>query len=107
MNAPNRNPDPAIFHKNDKPREYEAVFRVEGEILRTIMADSEDEAREKAKLLLDNEEFGLELDELSEIRMSSVRKTGPMFLVSRGGRKMQVSHLRACDIPREPDENGW
>lgn len=99
--------DASEFLKNEKPREYEARFSVSGEVRVTIMADSKEEAKAKAEAMLDDEEFGVDLDEVSDASLAWISKAGPMFLVTRDGRRMQVSHLQDGDQPRQPDERGF
>ena len=95
------------FFENTKPDEYEARFSVSGEVRMNIKASSLEEAKKKAEAMLDDEEFGIELDEVSDASVDYVWKTKPMFLVNRGGKKMQVSLLLSGDQPREPDERGF
>jgi hypothetical protein len=95
------------FLKNERPNEYEARFSVRGEITVTIKADSLDEAKEKAAAMVEDEDFGLELDEADEVDLRRVQKTPPMFLVTRDGKAMQTSHVQPGDIPREPSEGGF
>ena len=46
-------PNPADFSVNDKPGEYEVRIRIEGEIRRTIKADSLEEAEAQAEKIAD------------------------------------------------------
>jgi hypothetical protein len=95
------------FQQNERPNEYEVRFRVEGEISVTIKADSLDDARAKAQVMADDEEFGLDLDQAEDVSIARVWKSQPMFLVTRDGKSMQVSRLEDGDLPREPDERGF
>lgn len=97
----------ADFLKNEKPNEFQARFRVEGEILVTIQAESLEEAEAKAKAKLDHDDFGTELDEVTDIGISQVWKSQAMFLVERDGRALQVSHLKEGDKPRQRTETGF
>lgn len=101
------NIDKSAFIANERPGEYEVTFRVTGEISTTIKADSIDDARAKAKAMAEDEEFGLELDSADDVRVGHVYKSWPMFLVTRDGKKMQVSHLKEGDLPRQPDERSY
>lgn len=100
-------PNPADFSVNERQNEYEVRFTVRGEIRLTVTADSPEAARAQAEAMTEDEEFGLELDDTSEVRLDQVWKSRPMFRVTREGRAMQVSHLDASDMPREPDERGF
>ncbi|MDX1222740.1 hypothetical protein GOL85_13505 [Sinorhizobium medicae] len=100
-------PHAADFIADERPGEYEVTFSVHGTIHMTIKADSFEEAKEKAAAMAEDEEFGLELDEADDVSAGWVCKTPPMFLVTRGGRSMQVSHLQPGDEPRQPDERGF
>ncbi|MDB5531561.1 MAG: hypothetical protein JWR51_4664 [Devosia sp.] len=100
-------PNPADFSVNERANEYEVRFSVRGEIRLTINAESPEDARSKAEAMTEDEEFGLELDDTDEVRVDHVWKTRPMFLVTREGKKMQVSRLDAGDLPREPDDRGF
>ena len=95
------------FLKNERPNEYEARFRVEGDLFVSIEADSLDEAKAKAAAMLDDEEAMLELDAITDARVDHVWKSPTMFLVNRGGSVMQVSRLQDGDIPRQPDDRGF
>lgn len=100
-------PNPENFVKNERPTEFEARFRVDGEVRVTIKADSLAEAKAKADAMLNDDDFGLELTDIASIRLSSVWKSPAMYLVTRDGRSMQTSRLQDGDEPREPDEHGF
>lgn len=100
-------PNKADFIADERPGEYEATFSVRGTIHVTVKAESLEEARAKAAAMTEDEEFGLELDEADHVSLDRVFKTRPMFLVTRNGRSMQVSHLQPGDLPRQPDERGF
>ena len=101
-------PDPSIFRQNPREGEYDIVFSIEGEVRREIKAGSDEEANAIADKILDAEYDDLgDLDEIGEIRVRSVRKRGPMFLVTRDGRAMQTNYLMPGDEPREPNEYGF
>ncbi|MDW9823103.1 hypothetical protein GOC19_02980 [Sinorhizobium meliloti] len=100
-------PNKADFIADERPGEYEATFSVRGTIRVTIKAGSLEEARAKADAMTEDEEFGLELDDADDVSLDRVGKTRPMFLVTRDGRSMQVSHLQSGDLPRQPDERGF
>ncbi|RVG60002.1 hypothetical protein [Sinorhizobium meliloti] len=100
-------PNEADFVADERPGEYEATFSVRGTIRVTIKAASLEEARAKADAMTEDEEFGLELEEADDVSLDKVGKTRPMFLVTRDGRSMQVSHLQPGDLPRQPDERGF
>lgn len=91
------------FLKNERPNEYEVRFKVEGEICLTIKAESLEDARAKAQIMADDEEFGHELDQVEDIDIARIWKSQPMFLVTRDGKAMQTSHLREGDLPRKPN----
>jgi hypothetical protein len=82
---------------------------VSGTVRIAIKADSIEDAKEQARKMQEDEESPnfTELDEVDEIRIDWVRKESPMYRVIRDGETMQVSHLDAGDIPREPDERGF
>lgn len=100
-------PDKSLFSVNERPREYEATFNVRGTISVTLHADSLEEAKSAAKALLDDEEFGCEIDQVDSVDLNYVFKTPPMFRVTRAGKPLQVSMLKAGDIPRDPDDRGF
>ncbi len=95
------------FLKNERPNEYEARFSVSGELCVDITASSLEEAKQKAKAMMDNEEFGYDIEEVNDVRLNHVWKKPVMFLVTRDGRKMQVSRLDDGDLPRQPDQDGF
>jgi len=97
----------ADFLKNEKPNEYEASFTVTGKISVEIKADSREDAERQARAMLDDEEFGYDIDDVTDVDFDWVNKTRPMFLVRRNGVNMQVSHIEETDIPRQPDERGF
>jgi hypothetical protein len=99
--------DASKFKKNERPNEYEARFSVSGYISVTFKAGSPEEAKLKAEAMLDDEEFGLELDDVSDVSLDHMMKTRPLFLVTRSGQKMQTSWLKEGDEPREADERGF
>jgi hypothetical protein len=100
-------PDASAFLKDEKPGEYDVTFRMEGTVYRTVKAESLEAAQREAERLLDDEDFGLELDQVDKGRVSHLTKTRPMYLVTRNGRKSQVSRLEPGDEPRQPDERGF
>lgn len=96
--------DASIFIKDERPREYWARFRIEGEVQVMILAESLDEAIEKAGAMLAEDGFGRQIDEVACSEVEHVWKGQPMYLVTRNGREMSVSRLQEGDIPREPNE---
>lgn len=103
-------PNPADFSVDDRPREYRACISFEGEMVVTIMADSEGEAKQKAETIADEIAESVdayELDEIDDVKVSYVWKSKPMYRVWSEGRKMQVSRLEPGMTPREPDERGF
>ena len=103
-------PNPADFSVNDKPGQYEVRIRIEGEIRRTIKADSQEDADAQAERIADDiaeDRDTAELDEVDYVEVASCRRALPMFRVMRDGKPYQVSHLSPGDIPREPDESGF
>lgn len=99
--------DTALFLKNERPNEYEARFKVEGEVRVTIKAESLEDAQSKAEAMMDEKDFGRELDDTHYVDIDHVWKSVPMFLVTRDGTTMQVSRLAEGDMPREADERGF
>ena len=103
-------PNSADFSVNDRPREYEVRIRIEGEMRRTIKADSLEEAEAQAEKIADDiaeDRETAELDEVDDVEVSSCRRARPMFRVMRDGNAYQVSHLEPGDLPREPDDRGF
>jgi hypothetical protein len=100
-------PTPADFSADTREGEYEARFRVTGEVHVQIKASSLEDARRQAFAMLDDERFGLELDGVDEVEVDRVFKAHTMYRVIREGREMQVSHLLPGDLPRDPDERGF
>ena len=101
--------DISQFKVNRREGEFDVRFRVEGEVSRTIKAASLSEAKIKAQEMVEDEDGDdlLELDEIHDARVDWVSQKPDMYLVARGGRKMQVSHIQEGDLPRDPDERGW
>jgi hypothetical protein len=99
--------NPDDFSKNERPTEYEARFRVTGEIRVTIHAGSREEAEDKARAMMEDDDFGCELDGVDDVDLSRVWKSPVMYRVIRDGRNMQVSRLMEGDQPREPGEYGF
>lgn len=97
----------ADFLKNEFPNDYDVRYSVEGEINITVKADSLEEARDKAEAQIAGDNLGLEIDVVNSVTVSRVWKTQPMFLVTRGGKIMQVSRLEEGDEPRQPNANGF
>ncbi|WP_426126266.1 hypothetical protein [Pararhizobium sp. PWRC1-1] len=97
----------AGFLQNERPNEYEVRFSVEGEIRVTLIADSLDAAKAKAEAMIESEDFGMELDGVTDSRVDHVMKSRTMFLVTRDGRSMQVSRIDNGDLPREPTDGGF
>ena len=103
-------PNPADFSVNDKPREYTVCLLIEGEVRRTIKADSLEEAEAQAEKIADDIAEGretAELDEVDDVQVSSCHRSRPLFRVMRHGKPMQVSRLEPGDLPREPDDRGF
>lgn len=99
--------DEAAFLKNERAGEYEARFTVRGEVRMTIKADSLDAAKAVASDKIEDDDFGLELDDVTDVRVDRVWKSQTMFLVTRDGKPWQVSRLEEGDLPRQPDERGF
>ncbi len=99
--------DKSQFSVNEKPNEYLARFRIEGEVTLMIIASSLEEAKAKARKELDDDNFGMELDSVDSANIAHVGKSPPMYRVMRDGHAYQVSHLQEGDTPREPDERGF
>lgn len=99
--------DMSAFVVNQREGEFYARFTVTGEIIVPIKADSLDEAKQTARAMAEDEDFGTELDEAHNVDLGYVYKAAPMYLVTRDGRPMQVSHLKTGDLPRQPDERGF
>lgn len=99
-------PDPALFSRNDKPGEYTARIRVSGTISISVKAENQEDAQRQADAELERieKEGYVEIDNIDEIDLWRVEKDRPMYRVTREGKSMQVSHLQAGDLPREPDE---
>jgi len=100
-------PNPADFCVNDRPREYSVRFDVRGEIHLTIEADSLEAARAQAQAMVEADDFGLELDEVTHADIAALYKSRSMFFVTRDGCSVQVSHLLPGDVPRKPSERGF
>jgi hypothetical protein len=103
-------PNSNDFSVNAKPRDYEVTIGITGSMRVTIQADSEDHAKRLAKEMADrlSEDMAeVDLDELDDVSVDYIRKTPPMYRVTRDGQKMQVSNLKPGDLPREPDERGF
>lgn len=106
MNA-SAKPDPSLFSVNERPNEYEARFRIEGEITAFIRADNLEDAKAKAQAMAEDEEFGHELDSVEDVDISRVWKSVPMYRILRNGKAMQTSYLVEGDLPRDPTETGF
>lgn len=100
-------PDKSLFKVDERANEYYVTFSIEGEIEVLVTASSEAEARDEAEDMMADDDFGEELDEVSRIQISYVRKARPMYLVTRDGQKIKTSHLQPGDMPRDPDERGF
>jgi hypothetical protein len=103
-------PNPADFSVAERPREYEVRIAIEGEMILTVQADDLDDAKSQAEKLAERIAEGDEdadLDEIFDVRVDHVRKTKPLFRVTRDGKATQVSHLVAGDLPRAPSEYGF
>jgi hypothetical protein len=95
------------FIKDERPGEFEVRFSVRGEICLTINAESLEDAKAQAEAMTEDEDFGTEVDTAEEVRVEHVRKSRPMYLVTRNGRPMRVSRLEDGDAPRQPTERGF
>ena len=95
------------FLTKSRPHEYEVRVRVQGEIHTTIKAESVEDAKAKAHEMIQDDEFCLDLHEVTDAEVDHVWKSPDMFLVTREGRAMQVSRLQDGDIPRQPNERGF
>ena len=103
-------PNSSDFSVNAKPREYKVTIGISGSMSVTIQADSEEHAERLAEDLADKLAEGVldvELDDLGDVAVDDIRKTPPMYRVTRDGQKMQVSRLLSSDLPRDPDERGF
>lgn len=100
-------PNPDDFSRDDEPRKYRALFYVTGEVTVDIEADSADEAKARAERMTEEENFGLELDDVTKINIGHIYKTPPMYHVLRWGKVMRVSRLEPGDEPREPRPDGF
>lgn len=100
-------PNPEHFSVNEQEGKYDAAFDIRGTIRVRIDASDIDDAKSQAEAMLDDQDFGLELDEVDDAEVNYVLACPPMYRVLEDGQKMQVSHLRAGHTPREPDERGF
>ncbi len=102
-------PNPADFSRNDKPGEYTATIEVRGMIDVSIKAESQEDAQRQAEAELERmeKEGYAEIDDIHDIDLLRITKDRPMYRVTREGASMQVSHLQAGDVPRDPDERGF
>lgn len=102
-------PNPADFSINEIEGEYTAEVIIRGRITIKIKAQSPEEARAQADAEIEKiEKDGYaEVEDIDEIEISNVVKDRPMFRVTRGGKRMQVSHLQTGDVPRAPNERGF
>lgn len=97
-------PDPSLFLVNRRIGEYEADFAISGTVSVSISAQSLDDAKAKADDMCDDDDFGLELDEVDDVCKTRVFKKPALYLVMRGGDVMQVSCLQDGDLPRQPTD---
>lgn len=102
-------PNPADFSRNDKPGEYTAEIEVRGRVSISIKAESQEDAQRQAEAELERMESEryVEIDDIDDLDLRRVAKDRPMYRVTRDGKSMQVSHLDAGDVPRDPDERGF
>ena len=101
-------PDPADFSVNEKKGEFEVVLYFTGTVRTTVSAADEEAARTQAAVLLkEYKDEGVELDEIEAGRVERCRASRPMYLVTRDGGPMQVSHLQPGDLPRQPTASGF
>lgn len=98
-------PDASNFSRNDKPGEYTAEVTVSGKISISIKAESQEDAQRQAEVEVERmeKEGFVEIDDIDEIDLRRVTKDRSMYRVTREGKRMQVSHLQAGDLPRDPD----
>lgn len=103
------NPNPADFLVDKREGQFDVDFTIRGTIRRTIKAESLEEAKTIAEAMAYDEDSDelLELDDIHDARVDHVRPMRPMYLVTRDGQAMKVSHLQEGDIPRHPDERGF
>lgn len=102
-------PNPDDFSRNERERDYEARVSIRGTITIAVQADSAEGAQQQvdAELAKIEAEGFVQLDDIDEIGDAQVTKERPMFRVLREGRVMQVTHLQAGDLPRQPNEHGF
>jgi hypothetical protein len=100
-------PNQAHFSVNENANKYTVRFHVVGSIDVEIEADNMEEARRKAEDMADDDDFGLELTDVTDVHFDDVHKVKPMYRVIRDGRMMQVSRLLPGDEPREPTRSGF
>jgi hypothetical protein len=99
----------AEFSRNERPKEYTAHISVRGVYRFNIEADNPEDALRQAEAevqRIENEGY-IEIDDIHDVTVDSVRKDQPMFRITRDGSPMQVSHLQDGDLPRGPDERGF
>lgn len=102
-------PKPDDFIVDKREGQFDVELSIRGTILRTIKADSLEDAKSIAEAMACDEDSDelLELDDIEDARVDRVRPQRPMFLVLRDGKAMKVSHLQEGDTPRQPDERGF
>ncbi|MFN4296752.1 MAG: hypothetical protein ACK4FB_07900 [Brevundimonas sp.] len=95
------------FEKDDRTGHWEVVITLTGEVRETVKADTKEEARAKVEKMITDGEFELMSDEVEDAKIDLLYPSWPMYLVTREGRPMQVSHVQPGDEPRQRDERGF
>ena len=99
-------PNPDDFSVNERKGEYSVTFSVSSEVRLEFQAENADDARRQAEAMTDEDLIDY-IDELDDVEIESVWTLPKMYRVTRDGRPIQVSYLKAGDLPREPDERGF
>ena len=100
-------PNPSNFSVNERSREYTARVRVSGDIMLSIQADSLEDAKRQVAEIIEDDDFGTEIDGVDDVSVDWVSKSPPMYRVLRDGDVIQTTSLRPGDTPREPNDRGF
>ena len=100
--------DESKFKKKPWDGFYRVRVEFSGECWLDVKAETENEAKEKAQKIIDENELDVVGTDIEDVKITSARKSPEMFLVKRNGTNVIcVSHLQEGDEPRDFDEHGF
>lgn len=100
-------PDQGKFHYYDQPPIFTVNLRVSGTASLTIAAETREEAKAKAREIIERDDFEADLEDCDDVDISYISEHPTrMYLITRpeSPSTTGTSKLLPGDLPREPNQ---